>query len=80
MTYSITEFHLKGLHEELRTLNRTSSRVEEELRNLRQSHDAHLKEIAAERDRREKRRFFWFLALVCLIWVVHFILLFMPSK
>src|SRR5690348_7909511 len=39
MTYPITDSHLSGLRDELRTLNRTSSRLEEELRSLRKSHD-----------------------------------------
>lgn len=80
MTYPITESHLMGLRDELRTLNQKSSRLEEELQSFRRSHDAHLKEIAAERDRRERRRFIGFTVLVGLIWVVNFILLLIPSK
>jgi len=80
MTYQITASDLSDLRGELRTLNHRSSRLEEDLRSFRQSHDAHLKELAAERDRRASRRLYGFLVLSGLIWLVNFILMFIPHK
>ena len=80
MTYPITDSHLSGLRDELQTLNRTSSRLVEELRSFRQSHDAHLNEVAAERERRKWRWVNALLVVAVLVSAIKFILLFTQGK